>query len=53
MLWSEVWKKGISIDADYGPPRYVLWCYSGIFQDSIQIGFDHTVAVAHEIFSKI
>ena len=39
-------KGGISIDADSGPPRYVLWCCGGIYhqQDTfIQIGSGHTV----------
>ena len=36
-------KGGISIDADSGPPRYVLWCCDSIFHDvfiSIKIGLE-------------
>ena len=39
-------KGGISIDADSGPPRYVLWCCGGICHELltfIQIGCGHTV----------
>ena len=39
-------KGGISIDADSGPPRYVLWCCGGICHEVltfIQIGCGHTV----------
>ena len=39
-------KGGISIDADAGPPRYVLWCCGGICHEVlpfIQIGCGHTV----------
>ena len=39
-------KEGISIDADSGPPRYVLWCCGGICHEVltfIQIGWGHTV----------
>ena len=39
-------KGGISIDADSGPPRYVLWYCGGICHQPdtfIQIGFGHTV----------
>ena len=39
-------KGGISIDADSGPPRYVLWCCSGICHQLLtffQIGSGHTV----------
>ena len=39
-------KGGISIDADSGPPRYVLWCCSGICHQLLtffQIGCGHTV----------
>ena len=39
-------KGGISIDADSGPPRYVLWCCGGIYHQLLtffQIGCDHTV----------
>ena len=38
-------KEGISIDADSGPPRYVLWCSGGICHQVltfIQIGCGHT-----------
>ena len=44
MKWSL--KGGISIDADSGTPRYVLWCYGGICHQPdtfIQIGSGHTV----------
>ena len=39
-------KGGISIHADSGPPRYVLWCCGGICHEVltfIQIGCGHTV----------
>ena len=39
-------KGGISIDADSGPPRYVLWCCGGICHQLLtffQIGCGHTV----------
>ena len=39
-------KGGISIDADSGPPGYVLWCCGGICQENftfIHIGSGHTV----------
>ena len=39
-------KEGISIDADSGPPRYVLWCCGGICHQLLtffQIGCSHTV----------
>ena len=39
-------ERGISIDADSGPPRYVLWCCGGICHQPdtiIQIGSGHTV----------
>ena len=39
-------KGGISIYADSGPPRYVLWCCGGICHEVltfIQIGCGHTV----------
>ena len=39
-------KEGISIDADSGSPRYVLWCCGGICHEVltfIQIGCGHTV----------
>ena len=39
-------KGGISIDADSGPLRYVLWCCGGICHQPdtfIQIGSGHTV----------
>ena len=39
-------KEGISIDADSGPPRYVLWCCGGICHQLLtffQIGCGHTV----------
>ena len=39
-------KGGISIDADSGPPRHVLWCCGGICHELltfIQIGCGHTV----------
>jgi hypothetical protein len=55
MLWSEVWKGGISIDADSGPFRNVLWCFGGIChqQDTfIQIGSDHTVGLMCKYFLK-
>ena len=39
-------KRGISIDADSGPPSYVLWCCGSICHQLltfIQIGYGHTV----------
>ena len=45
---------GISIDADSGPPKYVLWCCGGIFHQPdtyIQIGSGHTVMVRRK-FTK-
>ena len=39
-------KGGISIDADSGPPRYVLWCCGGICHQPdtfIKVGCGHTV----------
>jgi hypothetical protein len=39
-------KCGISIYADFGPPRYVLWCCGGICYEVLtffQIGCGHTV----------
>ena len=39
-------KGGISIYADFGPPRYVLWCCGGICHEVLtffQIGCGHTV----------
>ena len=39
-------KRGISIDADSGPPRYVLWCCGGICNQLLNffnIGCGHTV----------
>ena len=42
-------ERGISIDADSGPPRYLLWCCGGICHELltfIQIGCGHTVLVA-------
>ena len=39
-------KGGISIDADSGPPRYVLWCCGGICHQLLtffKIGCGHTV----------
>ena len=39
-------KGGISIDADSGPPRYLLWCCDGICHQVltfIQVGCGHTV----------
>ena len=39
-------KGGISIHADFGPPRYVLWCCGGICHEVLtffQIGCGHTV----------
>ena len=47
MKWGLKGLKGvISIDADFGPPRYVLWCYGGICHQPdtfIQIGSGHIV----------
>ena len=46
ILWSEVWKGGISIDTDSGPLWYVLLCCGSRSQDFftfIQIGSGHTV----------
>ena len=40
-------KGGISIYADSGPPRYVLWCYGCICHEVltfIQVGCGHTVS---------
>ena len=42
-------KGGISIDADFGPPRYVLWCCGGICHQLLtffQIDCGHTVGNA-------
>ena len=39
-------KGGISIDADSGPPRYVLWCCDGICHQVLtffKIGSGYTV----------
>ena len=39
-------ERGISIDADSGPPRYVIWCCGGICHQPdtiIHIGSGHTV----------
>ena len=44
-------KGGISIDADSGPPRYVLWCCGGICHQLLtffQIGRGHTVDMEGE-----
>ena len=44
-------KGGISIYADSGPPRYVLWCCGGICHQPdtfIQIGSGHTVEVNNQ-----
>ena len=46
-------KEGISIDADSGPPRYVLWCCGGIchqFLTFFQIGCGHTVCALRIMF---
>ena len=43
-----VWKGGISIDAGFGPPRYVLWCCDDICHQPdtfFKIGSGHTVNV--------
>ena len=48
-------KGGISIDADSGPPRYVLWCCGGIYHQPdifIQIGSGHTVNVFLTIYAN-
>ena len=53
MKW--VLKGGISIDADSGPPRYVLWCCGSKSQDFftfIQIGSGHTVDNKHHFKMK-
>ena len=42
-------KGGISIHADFGPPRYVLWCCGGICHEVLtffQIGCGHTVCLS-------
>ena len=47
-------KGGISIYADSGPPRYVLWCCGGICHELltfIKIGCGHTVALPSKIHS--
>ena len=39
-------ERGVSIDSDSGPPRYVLWCCGGICHQVLtffQIGCGHTV----------
>ena len=46
-------KGGISIYADSGPPRYVLWCCVGNCHQLltfIQIGSGHTVGERNQIF---
>ena len=43
-------ERGISIDADSGPPRYVLWCCGSICHQLLtffQIGCGHTVNWVH------
>ena len=43
-------KGGISIEADSGPPRYVLWCCGGIchqLPNFFKIGCCHTVTSMH------
>ena len=45
-------KEGIPVDADSGPPRYVLWCCGGICQEDftfIQIVSGHTVKCIHNL----
>ena len=45
-------KGGISIDADSGPLRYVLWCCGGICHQPdtfIQIGSGHTVKCQYNL----
>ena len=47
---------GISIDADFGSPRYVLWCCGGIYHQVltfIQIGCGHTVGNNIFVISKV
>ena len=47
LLHKKCLKGGISIYADFGPPRYVLWCCGGICHEVLtffQIGCGHTVA---------
>ena len=47
-------KGGISIYADFGPLRYVLWCCGGICHEVLtffQIGCGHTVAVSMPVLS--
>ena len=49
-------KGGISIDADSGPPRYVLWCFGSRSHDFftfIQIGSGHTVSKNAEQLNNI
>ena len=52
MYWVNLGLKGvISIDADSGPPRYVLWCCSGICHQVLiffQIVCGHTVDIQVE-----
>ena len=43
-------KGGVSIDADYRPPGYVLWCCGGVCHQPdtfIKVGCGHTVRLAH------
>ena len=49
-------KGGISIDADSGPPRYVLWCCGGIYHQPdtfFKIGSGHTVRGSFTIFHHL
>ena len=49
-------KGGISIYADFGPPRYVLWCCGGICHELLiffQIGCGHTVSYFTLFFQKL
>ena len=48
-------KGGISIDADSGPLRYVLWCCGGICHQPdtfIQIGSGHTVGLSRHFLNS-
>ena len=49
LLHKKPLKGGISIYADFGSPRYVLWCYGGICHQVLtffKIGCGHTVLKA-------
>ena len=56
LLHKKCLKGGISIYADFGPPRYVLWCCGGICHEVltfIQIGYGHTVTTVVREFNQL